>query len=65
MSGTRLAGAGNAAGAWKAFTSALQFDPDNATAKAQLSKLPPSAAPAPAPKPPASRRADIDAAFGK
>ncbi|HEY8212080.1 MAG TPA: FHA domain-containing protein [Myxococcaceae bacterium] len=65
MSGTRLATSGNAPAAWKAFTSALQYDPDNATAKSQLSKLPPSAAPPPAPKPPASRRADIDAAFGK
>jgi FHA domain-containing protein len=65
MTGNRLAGDGNDAAAWKAYTSALQYDPDNATAKAQLSKLPPSAAPAPAPKAPNSRRADIDAAFGK
>lgn len=65
MSGNRLSAEGNDAAAWKAYTSALQYDPDNATAKAQLSKLPPSAAPAPAPKQPTSKRADIDAAFGK
>ena len=65
MSGARLVAAGNEPAAYKAFTSALQYDPDNATAKAQLGKLSPGAAPPPAPKPPASRRADIDAAFGK
>jgi len=65
MTGNRLTAEGNDAAAWKAFTSALQYDPDNAPAKAQLSRLPPSAAPAPAAKQPNSRRADIDAAFGK
>ncbi len=65
LSGARLQAAGNNTGAYKAFTSALQYDPDNPAAKSGLSKLPPDAAPPPAPKPPASRRADIDAAFGK
>ncbi|HVE81483.1 MAG TPA: hypothetical protein VND93_01495 [Myxococcales bacterium] len=65
MSGTRLSASGNAPAAYKAFTSALQYDPDNATAKANMAKLPPGAAPPPSPKQPASRRADIDAAFGK
>jgi len=65
MTGNRLSAEGNDAAAWKAYTSALQYDPDNATAKAQLSKLPPSAAPAPAAKQSASKRDDIDAAFGK
>jgi predicted component of type VI protein secretion system len=65
MSGRRQAAAGNDAAAYKAFMAALQYDPDNATAKTELSKLPPSAAPPPSPKQPASRRSDIDAAFGK
>ena len=65
ISGARMSLNGDAPGAYKAFTRALQYDPDNATAKEQLAKLPPGAAPPPATKPPASRRADIDAAFGK